>query len=91
MKREINILITVTEENDAYKGRLQTGNVLIKDFVIAMQIICRAIEEKGGKDEAKAALMAIIFENFGIDAVKEMYAAMVLSEKIEKKELDFLN
>ena len=54
-------------------------------------MICDAIEKKGGKVEAKAALMAIICENFGIDAVKEMYAATVLAEKIEKKELDFLN
>lgn len=91
MKRKINISITATEENDAYKCHLKTGKVLFEDFVIAMKVICKALEEKGGKDKAKAVLTAIIFDDFGIDTIKEMYFAATLAEKIEKKELDFLN
>lgn len=91
MKRKINIQITATEENGAYKCHLQAKNISIKDFVIAAKVICEAIEEKGGKDKAKAALTAIILDSFGVDAVKELHSAIVLAEKIEKKKLDFLN
>lgn len=64
MKRNINILITMTEENGDYKCSLQAKNVSIKDFVIAAKVICDTIKEKGGKDTAKAALMAIILDCF---------------------------
>ena len=91
MKREFGILITATEENGDYKCCLQAKSVSLKDFVIAAKVICNAIEEKGGKDKAKAALMAIILDSFGEEAIKELYLATVLAEKIEKKELDFMN
>ena len=91
MKREVNILITAIEENDAYRCRLQAKNVSIKDFVIAAKVICNAIEEKGGKDTAKAALAAIIFDSFGEEMIKELFFAMVLAEKIEKEKSDIFN
>lgn len=91
MKRKINIQITATEENGAYKCHLQTGKILLEDFVIAMKMICNAIEEKGDKKKAFAALVTIMFDSFGVDAIKELQSAIVLAEKIEKKKLDFLN
>ena len=91
MKREINILITATEENGVYKCILQTRNVLLKDLVISMKAICKTIEEKGGKDEAKAALTATILGMFGAEAIKEMYFAETLAEKIEKEKSDIFN
>lgn len=91
MKREANILITVIEENDDYKCRLQTKNISIKDFVIAAKVICNAIEKKGGKDKAKAALTAIILDSFGEQMIKELFFTTVLAKKIEKEKLDIFN
>lgn len=91
MKREINILITATEENGDYKCRLQAKNISIKDFVIAAKVICGAIEEKGGKDKAKAALTAIILDSFGEQMIKELFFATVLAKKTEKEKLDIFN
>ena len=85
MKREFDILITVTEENGDYKGCLQAKNISIKDFVIAAKVICDTIEEKGGKDIAKAALAAIILDSFGEEMIKELFFATVLAKKIEKE------
>lgn len=91
MKREVNILITVTEENDAYKCSLQAKNVSIKDFVIAAKAICDTIEKNGGKDTAKAALTAIILDSFGEEMIKELFFATVLAKKIEKEKSDIFN
>ena len=81
MKREIGILITATEENGDYRCSLQAKNVSLKDLVIAMKAICKTIEEKGGKDKAKAALAAIILDSFGEEMIKEMFFATVLAKK----------
>ena len=91
MKRKINISITATEENGAYKCHLQTGNILFEDFVIAMKMICNALEEKRDKKKAFVALVTIMLDSFGVDAIKELYSAIVLAEKMEKGESDFLN
>ena len=91
MKREIGILITMTEENDAYRCRLQAENISVKDFVIAAKVICDAIEEKGGKDKAKVALTAIILDSFGEEMIKELFFATVLAKKIEKEKSDIFN
>lgn len=91
MKRKINISINATEENGAYKCHLQTGNILFKDFVVAMKMICNALEEKGDKKKAFIALVTIMLDSFGVDAIKELHSSIVLAEKIEKKKLDFMN
>lgn len=91
MKREVGILITMTEENGDYKCSLQAKNISIKDFVIAAKAICEAIEKKGGKDIAKAALTDIILDSFGEEMLKELFFAKVLAKKIEKEKSDILN
>lgn len=91
MKREIAILITMTEENGDYKCSLQAKNISLKEFVIAAKMICNVIEEKGGKDKAKAALSAIILDSFGEEMIKELFFATVLAEKIEKEKPDIFN